>query len=303
MFGYVVVNKQELRFREFERYRSYYCGLCTDLKKRYGRAGQFSLSNDMTFVILLLTALYEPKDEEGAVKCIAHPFEKHPTRVNRFTEYAADMNLLLTYEKCRDDWKDEKKLSGRLYAGMLTKRVKEVRQKYPEKAKRIAGYLKEIGELEKSRDINIDHPSGAFGNIMAELMAVYPDEWERELRNIGFYLGKFIYILDAYDDMEKDEKSGSYNPLLIRNEWKKQRKEDSFRDGNLDGYDDELMEDVESMLVMMMGECGKAFERLPSVSPDVEILRNILYSGGWCRFEMIRKKRGSGLSEDKEDNK
>ena len=295
MFGYVVVNKQELRFREFDRYRSYYCGLCTDLKKRYGRAGQISLSYDMTFVILLLTALYEPEDSEGLVKCIAHPLEKHPTRTNRFTEYAADMNLLLTWEKCRDDWKDEKKLSRKLYADALTKKVNEIRKKYPEKAERIAASLAEIGEYENREEINIDLPAGAFGNIMSELLAVYPDEWERELRSIGFYLGKFIYIMDAYDDMEKDEKSGSYNPLLLRNKRSKE-KAASFKDENQDGYDDALIEDVESMLVMMMGECGKAFERLPIVSGDVEILRNILYSGVWSRFGMIKEKRDNGGS-------
>ena len=293
MFGYVVVNKQELRFREFDRYRSYYCGLCTDLKKRYGLAGQISLSYDMTFVILLLTALYEPEDNEGLVKCVAHPLEKHPTRTNRFTEYAADMNLLLTWEKCRDDWKDEKKLSRKLYADVLTKKVNEIRKKYPEKAERIAASLAEIGEYENREEINIDLPAGAFGNIMSELLAVYPDEWERELRSIGFYLGKFIYIMDAYDDMEKDEKSGSYNPLLLRNKRSKE-KAASFKDENQDGHDDALIEDVESMLVMMMGECGKAFERLPIVDGDVEILRNILYSGVWSRFGMIKEKRDNG---------
>ncbi|MBQ7563091.1 MAG: hypothetical protein IJT16_03770 [Lachnospiraceae bacterium] len=302
MFGYVIVNKQELRFREFDRYRSYYCGLCSDLKKRYGRAGQISLSYDLTFVILLLTALYEPEETEGLVKCIAHPFEKHPTRINRFTEYAADMNLLLTYEKCRDDWQDEKKLSGKLYSDILTKRVKQIREKYPKKAERIDACLKEIGELEKKREINIDLPAGAFGNIMAELFAVYPDEWERELRNIGFYLGKFIYIMDAYDDLEKDEKSGSYNPLLLRNEYQRKREAAGFLDENHDGYDDHLIEDVEAMLVMMMGECGKAFERLPLVGGDVEILRNILYSGVWCRFGMIREKR-SGHPENNGENR
>ena len=97
MFGYISVNKQELKFREFNRYRSYYCGLCSELKQRYGKAAQFALSYDMTFLIMLLSALYEEESLEGNVRCLAHPFERHPVRINRFTEYAADMNLLLSY--------------------------------------------------------------------------------------------------------------------------------------------------------------------------------------------------------------
>ena len=96
MFGYVIVNKQELKFRDFDLYQSYYCGFCRELKERYGVKGQVTVTYDMTFLILLLTGLYEAKDRVSECKCIAHPFDKHPTRRNSFTEYAADMNILLT---------------------------------------------------------------------------------------------------------------------------------------------------------------------------------------------------------------
>ena len=106
MFGYITICKPELKIKDFEKYRGYYCGLCQDLKKRYGRSGQLTLSYDMTFLILLLSSLYEPDTQLSSCKCVAHPFEAHPTRQNIFTEYAADMNLLLSYYKCVDDWED-----------------------------------------------------------------------------------------------------------------------------------------------------------------------------------------------------
>ena len=141
MFGYIIVNKQEMKFREFDCYQSYYCGLCQCLKKRYGRSGQLTLSYDMTFLIMLLSSLYEPETAFFHCKCIAHPFEAHPARQNVFTEYAADMNLLLSYYKCVDDWEDERKLSRRADAAAPKKRRGAVRPEHPNKAERIPELL------------------------------------------------------------------------------------------------------------------------------------------------------------------
>lgn len=272
MFGYIIVNKQEMKFREFDLYRAYYCGFCQELKKYYGKTGQMTLSYDLTFLILLLTSLYEAQTEESACKCIAHPFEKHPTRVNEFSKYAADMNLLLSYYKCEDDWLDEKKLTKKAMSGMLKGKVDKVREQYPGKAELIRHRLEQIHECEKADSENIDEVSGYFGDIMAEIFAVRQDEWEKELRRIGFFLGKFIYLMDAYEDIEKDEKDGNYNPF------RKLYHEEGFE------------ENCERILTMMMAECSKAFEKLPLLE-HIEILRNILYSGVWCRYEIVKQKR------------
>ena len=133
MFGYIVINKDELKIKDYNLYRSFYCGLCQELKKDFGHVGQISLSYDMTFIILLLTALYEEELKHDSCKCIAHPFEKHPVSSNCFTSYAADMNLILTYYKCLDDWNDERKLSRKIYSDTLNKSMKRLRNKYPKK--------------------------------------------------------------------------------------------------------------------------------------------------------------------------
>ena len=112
MFGYIVMNKPEIKFKDFDLYRSFYCGLCRELKSKYGISGQISLTYDMTFVVILLSALYEPPTQKGSTRCIIHPVCKQPVRRNTVTEYAADMNVLLTYYKCRDDWEDEKKVTA-----------------------------------------------------------------------------------------------------------------------------------------------------------------------------------------------
>ena len=283
MFGYIIVNKQEMKFREFDLYKSYYCGFCQELKKRYGRSGQLTLSYDLTFLIMLLTSLYEPETAEERCRCIAHPFEKHLTRNNEFSGYAADMNLLLSYYKCEDDWLDERKVTRKAFSDVLRRKVKRICGKYPKKAELIRDRLNQIHECEKRDSANMDEAAGFFGEIMAEIFAVRPDEWENELRRMGFYMGKFIYLLDAYEDVEKDKKDGNYNPF--------------GRLFETEGFE----ETCEKILTMMMAECSKAFEKLPLIE-YTEILRNILYSGVWCRYEMVRGQRKKESEKAGENN-
>ena len=272
MFGYIVVNKPEMKFREFDLYKSYYCGLCKSLKERYGKRGQITLSYDMTFLALLLSSLYETETMIGCRRCAAHPIEKHLYRQNEFTDYAADMNLMLSYEKCLDDWNDEHKTKKRLMAALLKSKNQEVYERYPEKIDRICECMELIHKLEKSESRNIDEVSGAFGEIMAEIFAYRQDQWEETLRRMGFFFGKFIYLMDAYEDIEADLMQGTYNPL------KGLYQQEDFED------------QAQQVLLMMMAECSKAYERLPIVE-NTEILRNILYSGVWSRYDQVKQKR------------
>lgn len=284
MFGYIRINKAEMKFREFDVYQSYYCGICRDLKRKYGAAGQFSLSYDMTFVAMLLTGLYEPETRTGTCRCMVHPLEKHETRNNIYTEYVADMNALFACYKCRDDWKDEKKLHQLLYGRVLEGRSRRLQETYGEKLRRIECLMQDFEEAEQQQEpqtgagaqdsgySRLDTLAGLFGKVMAEIVTVREDEWADHLRRFGFFLGKFIYLMDAYEDVETDIRNGTPNPLKRR-------------------YGSPDFEEVcRTMLTMMMSECCSAFEILP-ILDNVEILRNVLYSGVWCRYEAIHEKR------------
>ena len=272
MFGYIVTNQPELKMKDFDIYRSFYCGLCRELKRKYGISGQISLNYDMTFVVLLLNGLYEPPVQKGTTRCIIHPVIRQTVRRTEITEYAADMNLILTYYKCMDDWKDEKKLLRLGYAKLLEGNNKKTETAYREKTDRIVSLLSQLTEWENAGETDIDKMSGCFGKIMEEIFAYRKDNWEPTLRRMGFYLGKFIYLLDAYDDVEKDRANGNYNPFS--------------EDYIMEGFDDK----VYGILTMMMAETCREFEKLPIIRYG-DILRNILYSGVWCRFQAIRKKR------------
>lgn len=272
MFGYIIVNKEEMKFKEFDVYHSYYCGLCRKLKERYGGLGELSLSYDMTFLLLLLTSLYEPETHLSSCKCIAHPFEKHETRINVFTDYIADMNVLLTCLKCQDDWEDDKKLTRLAYGRLLEGKSRKIKELYRDKIRNISMLMKEISDGEKADNQDIDAMSGLFGKVMSQIVVCREDEWSEILGNFGFYLGKFIYLMDAYEDVEEDIRKGRYNPLKRR-----------YETPDFEG-------ECKTILMMMMTECCKVFEQLPIIE-NVEILRNILYSGIWCRYETVHALR------------
>lgn len=292
MFGYVVVSEQDLKIREFNLYRSYYCGMCMDLKENYGQTGRLTLSYDTVFLALLLTSLYEPEDLVRDIRCAVHPVEKHRTRQNDYTRYAADINIILSYYSCLDDWNDEKDPKKKMFAALLKSKSERACALYPEKAAVIRGKLSELSELEKravSREESdltpaalLDRTGSIFGDLLAEVFDCRKDTWSPALRRVGFNLGKFIYILDAYDDLEKDEKNGSFNPLL------------SMKDKpHLDDY-------VRGVLTMTLSDCTGAFETLPVVE-NIDILRNILYCGIWCKFEEVYRKR-TGVTENSADS-
>lgn len=280
MFGYIIINKGDMKFKEFDVYHSYYCGLCQALKERYGKTGQISLSYDMTFLVMLLSSLYEPETIEETVKCIAHPFEKHLIRKNQFSDYAADMNVLFTYYKCMDDWQDDKRFSRLAYAKLLKKAYRRICTKYGEKAKKMDSLMRELSQEEKRQNQDIDRMAGLFGDIMGEILAVKQDEWQDSLRIMGTYLGKYIYLADAYEDIEDDRQKGRYNPLIKR-------------------YDNpDFEEETKMILTMMMAECCKEFEKLPIIE-NAEILRNILYSGVWYRYEVARNNREKQINGER----
>ena len=272
MFGYVTILEPELKVKDFRRYKSFYCGLCRELRERYGHLGQMTLTYDMTFAVLLLTSLYETEVRSEKVRCKVHPVKKQEILRSVFTGYGADMNLILAYYHLRDDWVDEKKIGGFLGTCALRRRVKKAVKKYPRQSHAIQKELKALARCEQDGIMEIDQPAGCFGRLMAELMVWKKDQWEETLRTLGFFLGKFIYIMDAYDDLEKDLKEGNYNPLRTISE------------------EPDYHERCRDMLCMMIAECSAQFEKLPCVL-DIDILRNILYDGVWNRFRKIEKER------------
>lgn len=271
MFGYVTANKPELKIREFARYKGFYCGLCRRLHSRHGRIGQITLTYDMTFLVILLSSLYEPATEEERRRCLLHPAKKQYMLYNEISDYAADMNILLTHDHLRDNWEDERRVSGLLGMKAFAGKKRRLEKQYPRQAEIIARSLADLAEWEKQNCRDIDTVARPFGELMAELFIWREDAFQNILRSMGFYLGKFIYIMDAYMDVDEDRVKGCYNPFL--------------EEAEQEGFEERVREILDGTLRMAIAE----FEKLPC-EQDLPILRNILYEGVWSALERKRRK-------------
>ncbi|MFQ7447495.1 DUF5685 family protein [Intestinibacter bartlettii] len=272
MFGYVRINKMDLTFREFDYYKGYYCGLCKYLKENHGEVSRLSLNYDITFLILILTALYKLDSDITYERCIANPLKKKMRIVNEITEYAASMNILLSYYKLEDNLYDDNGIKDKLAYELYKGKLKKSYEKYPQKAEYIKQQLGNLRELEKQESKSIDKVSNTFGNLMGEIFVYKKDEYEQNLRNIGFNLGKYIYILDAYEDLEEDNKKGRYNPFIDYIDKK-----------------EELKNKVDRLISMSLGMATKNIEQL-NLEFNKSIIDNIIYSGVYLRYKSILEK-------------
>lgn len=274
MFGYININQKIMTDENKKAYQAYYCGLCRRLKSSCGAKGQMLLNYDMTFLVVLLTGLYELSNESSEITCALHPTKKRTVWMNEATDYAADMNVILAYHNLVDDWKDEKVYTKKAFVKMLDKDYTRIMSKYPRQVKAVEEFMRRTEEVEKSHETNLDAVAGLTGEMLGEIFCWKEDEWSEELKTLGFYMGKFIYIMDAYEDYDSDLQRNEYNPLTYL---MKERVEDM----------DTL---CRLLLTSMMSECAKSFERLP-ILLHADILRNVLYSGVWSKFEYLQLKK------------
>jgi len=272
MFGYVKVNKMDLTYREYEHYRGYYCGLCKCLKDNHGEISRLSLNYDITFLVLVLTSVYKPKSKVIEEGCITNPFKKKKKIINEITEYAASMNVLLAYYKLEDNLKDDKGLKDIISYNLYKNKLKRAYEKYPKKAEIIKEQLDILYNLEMQKNTNIDLVSNTFGNLMSEIFAYKEDEYESELRRIGFNIGKYIYLLDAYEDLDKDYKKGRYNPFIDYIDKK-----------------EELKQRVDKLISLCLGMLSNSIDRL-NLKMNTGIIENIVYSGVYLRYQNILNK-------------
>ena len=272
MFGYLTVYRDELKIKDERTYKAWYCGMCEELKKRHGQLSRFTLTYDMTFLAMLLQGVYEEKTQQDTKRCLPHPLKKHPVVTGKMAEYAADMNVLLAYYDILDDWEDERKPGAWLFCRTLQRTFEETAEKYPRQTQAIQDYLNGLKACEQENSRDVDLAAGLTGRLMAEIFTPREDAFRNTLGRLGFQLGKFIYLMDAWEDVEKDKKKGNYNPFA---EWAKQ---------------ENFEERVHRLLLLIMSDAAKEFEKLP-IEENVDILRNILYCGIWSKYQILMKHK------------
>ena len=267
MFGYVRINKMDLTFREYEHYKAYYCGLCKYLKRNHTELSRMTINYDITFLIVLLSSIYQPSAQVFHEKCIVDPVKKKKHIINEITEYAASMNILLAYYKLEDDVNDEGDIKSRLVRRAYRKSFKTAYDKYPQKAGFIKACLGELRSLEEDQSTSIDQTSNCFARLLEEIFDYKDDEYRDRLRKVGFNIGKYIYIMDAYEDLDQDLEKGRYNPFS------------SYKDDR-----EGLKVKVDKLIGMTLARLEEAILNL-DIKVNKSIIDNIIYSGVYLRYK------------------
>jgi hypothetical protein len=282
LFGYIRPYKPELKIREFEEYKGYYCTLCKTLEKEYGFFAKFFLNYDFAFLALLLSSLEEEKTGFKRASCTFNPLKKC-----NFCEgkedtfgFVSDVSILFLYYKLKDNIKDEhflKKAISFIVKLFISGAYKKAAQKQPAINELIGKAMEKQSKIENLSQITVYQAAEPSATLLGEVMS-YPFKDEKKRRilyEFGFHLGKWIYLIDALDDYKKDFKNNSFNPFIKSN-------------GVGKDY-----EEVKKEAGVLLEECIIGYENaflLLDSKNNQYILENILFEGNPSTYYQMMKK-------------
>ena len=268
MFGYIRPERAELKRREDELYRSVYCGLCRQLGRDYGWLARMTLSYDCTVLAMLAMAV---KNECPAVhqgRCVVNPLKKCKFCSSQGESFrlAGAVSVLMTYYKLTDTIEDSgfwKRTAARVLKGLMKHNYRRAAKAYPVIDESCRAMMEQQKEAEAA-DSSIDRAADPTASLIASLCRGLSEEEPQQkiLASFGYYLGRWIYIMDAADDLEKDLKDGSFNP---------------FRKQCRDTMEETMLY-CNDVLNMTVAQMILAYDLL-ELTAYKEILDNIIYNG------------------------
>lgn len=293
MFGYVVVDKPSLRVREFDYYRATYCGLCHAMGKCTGCVSRLTLSYDVTFFALVREMLEGTKVEFEKKRCPRHIIKPINTVVvNEPLEYSAYVGGILTSQKIVDNINDEsgvKKKLAQFLRLFFSKMEKESMFGLPDLYDIVGEKLQALKDVEDNQVSSIDVPADIFGELMSEILSFgLKNDKKLIAKNVGKRIGRWIYIVDAFDDYVKDREVGSYNPFVL-----------------LYNGEDFSEDNLISISKMLEAELALAFSAIELIDDSdknrEEIVKNILCLGMPASVERVCKKLAKNKTETEKD--
>ncbi|MGW8114483.1 DUF5685 family protein [Caproicibacterium sp. NSD3] len=221
MFGYIRPFKPELLVREWESYRGIYCGLCKNLGRYYGWLSRLTLSYDCTFYTMVLMSLRKEKPCYGAGHCVVNPLKKCSFCQNAEESFhqAAALSVLMTCFKLEDDLRDrgKGKIRARLLLPLSRRAQKRAKADFPWMDKIVTETMTAQNQVEtegQKMDACASPTAQMLGKILQHEGGESSSPLSRTLYEFGYFLGRWVYIMDAADDLEKDLESGSFNCLI-----------------------------------------------------------------------------------------
>ena len=272
MFGYVRPSMERLTEEEKQRFSAVYCGLCRMLGERYGLSARFILNYDFAFLVLLLSDPVAPQPLHRS--CLAHPIKGRVYYAeSEALELAADCSVILAWWQLRDGVSDHGVLGGTKYraaSALLSgayRKASCLRPAFDECTRR---HLEKLSALEKAGCSSMDEAADTFAELLRGIAGEVRDPIKaRVLEQMLYHLGRWIYLVDAADDLADDFKSGSYNPLINRF---------ALSDGVLS---DEAQEALVISLDHSIRLIAAAFELL-DFGDWSSIIRSVVYEGLFC---------------------
>lgn len=286
MFGYIRPFKPYMRFYEFEIYNAFYCGLCKNLGKNYGQLYRLMLSYDFAFLGILHNAVNKTCCQIERQRCIVHPFsKKNCICCLSDLDYTASAAVISIYHKICDTVNDSNFIVSvffRILRSILKSGYKKAKSKYPDLCGGIEFYMSEQSRIENEQCISIDHacePTAQIMSLIAQGISENPED-KKHLSGLGYHLGRFTYIADASDDLEKDIKNKNYNPLFLN--FSNITEARKFADENIN---------------MSVGMIAEFYSKL-NISKFKEIIDNIIYLG-LPNYKITHKKERKKLKNNK----
>ena len=281
MFGYVTIGNNQVTEDEYAVFSSYYCGVCKATGKIASHISRLGLSYDITFLALILSSIESEAELENK-RCIIHPLKKRSiVTSDKAVTYAAGVGVLLTYLKFKDDWKDDKSIKALIGMATFWSGCRRVKTQLKHEYNIIKSQLDILSDCEKRDSDSIDDTAEAFGKILECLFTpdfVTNEKHSRTLAWLGFNLGRWIYIIDAVNDLERDLKVGAYNPFI-----------------NM-GYKDlkSCAKDMELSLTLTLDGIATSFE-LVDIKHNRDLIAKMIYIS-------LKEKQQSILSGNRKDN-
>ena len=280
MFGYVVVDKPNMLIKDFADYRAYYCGLCKTLGKEYNNLTRFSVNYDITFLTLLLHNYekLEPKYEQS--RCIAHPIgaKKPMVLTNPIQEIVAHINIIMAYYKVKDDIIDEGKIKHKLLMNYIRPLHKKAKRKIPSLDEASNHFYNKLRAIEESGEGTLDSLADCFANILVQAGRSGTKNFDDNLALLCYNLGRWIYIIDALDDLQDDFEAGKFNPLI--------GKQVKTLDKELK---DKIVKETEILLNMAIAKIRIAYDKM-EIKISEGALSNIIYIGLKSRVNSVISK-------------
>ncbi len=297
MFGYITPLLDELTVRQYNYFRSYYCGICKEINYEYGNLPRMCLNYDMTFIGFLLDGLYDENLDITKERCVKHPLSKHAiSKKTNALNYVTDLSILFSSYKLKDNIIDDNSTKSKVFYLALSSSSKKCQKKLVKADSIISKNLSDISIMERSKNFkSLDEISHPFSDIMGSILRDFPfpiDNDSLAIREnlywLGYFIGKWIYLMDAVDDLKEDMDNSKFNPFVALYN----------KDNTLDfpSLINNILEEIDLNIITCLTNCADYVKLIP-FKKHKDIIENTINLGMMDKYYSVLNKINSTLNE------